>query len=61
MAYYISVDCGTTNSRAYVIDCTGKVYGKARKKVGVRDTAVTGSRDVLLSGVKEIIRQAMPS
>ena len=53
MAYYISVDCGTTNSRAYVIDQTGKVFGKARKKVGVRDTAVTGSRDVLLSGVKK--------
>lgn len=59
MAYYISVDCGTTNSRAYVIDQTGKIFGKARKKVGVRDTAVTGSRDVLLSGVKEIIRQAV--
>lgn len=59
MAYYISVDCGTTNSRAYVIDQTGKVFGKARKKVGVRDTAVTGSRAVLLSGVKEIIRQAV--
>lgn len=59
MAYYISVDCGTTNSRAYVIDQNGKTYGKSRKKVGVRDTAVNGSRDVLLAGVKKIIRQAI--
>ena len=31
--YFITIDCGTTNSRVYVVDETGKVYAKATKKV----------------------------
>jgi 2-dehydro-3-deoxygalactonokinase len=57
--YYVTIDCGTTNSRAYVVDQTGKVYSKATKQVGVRDTATTGSQDTLRAGVREIVAEAV--
>jgi 2-dehydro-3-deoxygalactonokinase len=57
--YFITLDCGTTNSRAYVVDEFGKVFGKAAKTVGVRDTATTGSKKTLQEGVKEIIKLAV--
>lgn len=56
--FYVTIDCGTTNSRAYIVDSRGKVYGKAVKQVGVRDTAVTGSKDTLREGLHEVIEQA---
>lgn len=56
--FYATIDCGTTNSRVYIVDETGKVYGKATKQVGVRDTATTGSRDTLRAGLKETIARA---
>jgi 2-dehydro-3-deoxygalactonokinase len=57
--YYVTIDCGTTNSRAYVVDGTGKIVAKATKKVGVKDTATTGSRKKLHDGVKEIVAKAI--
>lgn len=57
--YYITIDCGTTNSRAYVVDAAGKIYGKATKQVGVKDTAQTGSRDKLRAGLREIVARAI--
>ena len=57
--FYITIDCGTTNSRAYVVDETGKIFGKATKQVGVKDTAQTGSRDKLRAGLKEIVAEAI--
>ena len=57
--YYITIDCGTTNSRAYVVDAEGKVYGKATEHVGVRDTSMTGSRDKLRSGLRKIVAEAI--
>ena len=57
--YYITIDCGTTNSRAYVVDESGRILAKAAKQVGVKDTAETGSRDKLRAGLREIVAQAM--
>lgn len=57
--YYITIDCGTTNSRVYVVDETGKVYGKATKKVGVRNTSMSGTRQVLEDGLRETIVKAV--
>lgn len=57
--FYITIDCGTTNSRAYVVDEKGKIYGKATKQVGVKDTAQTGSRDCLRKGLREIVAEAI--
>ena len=57
--FYITIDCGTTNSRAYVVDEKGYIYGKAAKQVGVKDTAQTGSRDLLRAGLREIVAEAV--
>lgn len=57
--FYITIDCGTTNSRAYVVDEEGHIYGKATKQVGVKDTAQTGSCDLLRAGLREITTRAI--
>lgn len=57
--YFITIDCGTTNSRVYVVDESGKVYAKATKKVGVRNTSMTGSRDCLRDGLRETVDKAI--
>lgn len=57
--YYITIDCGTTNSRVYVTDPAGVVAGRAAKKVGVKDTSITGSRDALMKGLSETIEKAV--
>lgn len=51
----VTIDCGTTNSRVYVIDESGVVHGKGTRKVGVRDTSITGSRKKLQTGLKELL------
>ena len=38
----LTLDSGTTNTRAYVVH-NGKVVGSAFQPVGSRDTAITGS------------------
>ncbi len=57
--HFITIDCGTTNSRIYIVDETGKIYAKATKKVGVRDTSITGSRKCLEEGLRETIAEAI--
>lgn len=57
--YYITIDCGTTNSRVYVTDKKGRVAGRASKKVGVKDTSITGTRDTLMKGLRETIEKAV--
>jgi len=56
-----SVDCGTTNSRVYIIDETGEILGKGVRPVGVRDTTISGSRDLLKEGLKEAFIDALTS
>ena len=50
--YIATIDCGTTNSRVYIVNDKGKVIGKASKKVGVKDTATTGSTETLKTGLE---------
>jgi 2-dehydro-3-deoxygalactonokinase len=54
-----TIDCGTTNSRVYIVNEDAEILGKAAKKVGVRDTAIHGSNEVLKDGLKEIFYQAL--
>jgi 2-dehydro-3-deoxygalactonokinase len=54
-----TIDCGTTNSRVYIVDDQGIILGKASKKVGVRDTAIQGSKAVLKEGLKETFYAAL--
>lgn len=55
---YITIDAGTTNTRAKIWR-NNQAISQASAQVGVRDTAITGSRDKLRRGVKETIAQAM--
>ena len=48
------IDCGTTNSRVYILDEKGEIVAQKKRKIGVRDTAITGSRDTLKNGLVSI-------
>ena len=54
-----TIDCGTTNSRVYILDRKGEIIGKASKKVGVKDTALNGKKRVLKEGLKETFLVAL--
>ena len=57
--YIATIDCGTTNSRVYIVNEHAEILAKAAKKVGVRDTAISGSKEALKTGLKEIFQQAL--
>ncbi len=57
--YYATIDCGTTNSRVYIVDKDMKIIGKAEKKIGVRDTAIYGNNEKLKKGLSETFYQAL--
>ena len=57
--YFITIDCGTTNSRVYIVDEKGGVHAKATRHVGVRNTSMTGSRECLETGLRECIAEAI--
>lgn len=54
-----TIDSGTTHSRVYIVNESGAVLGKARVKAGVRDTAITGSRETLKAGIREAFQTAL--
>ncbi|QWU16107.1 2-dehydro-3-deoxygalactonokinase [Paenibacillus sophorae] len=56
--YAITIDTGTTNTRVNVWR-DNEVVAEAFQPVGVRDTAITGSRQKLTQGVKTAIEEAM--
>lgn len=57
--HFATIDCGTTNSRVYLLDAHQRVVARGAKKVGVRDTAITGSNRVLRDGLREIFEAAL--
>lgn len=50
------IDCGTTNTRIYLLSDEGNIVAQGSKKIGVRDTSITGSRIALKSGLEELYR-----
>ena len=54
-----TIDCGTTNSRVYIVDELGKVLARASRKIGVRDTAINGSNQLLKEGLREVFDSAV--
>ncbi|MBD3306537.1 hypothetical protein GF339_09055 [candidate division KSB3 bacterium] len=54
-----TIDCGTTNSRVYIVNEQAEILGKATKKVGVRDTAIHGDNNVLKQGLHDTFAQAL--
>ena len=59
MKYFAVIDCGTTNSRVYLLNKNKQIIAKGNRKVGVRDTALTGSREALQIGLKELIEETV--
>lgn len=57
--YFITIDCGTTNSRVYIVNEAGEIHSKATRHVGVRNTSMTGSRECLEAGLRECIAEAI--
>jgi 2-dehydro-3-deoxygalactonokinase len=57
--YLSTIDCGTTNSRVYIVDETGKVLFRDSEKVGVRDTAINGSNQILKDGLRKVFERAI--
>jgi 2-dehydro-3-deoxygalactonokinase len=54
-----TIDCGTTNSRVYIVESSGRVIAKAAHKVGVRDTAIHGDNSVLKEGLRQTVMEAL--
>jgi 2-dehydro-3-deoxygalactonokinase len=57
--YFATIDCGTTNSRVYIVNEKAEILGKAAKKVGVKDTVINGSNEVLKNGLKNTFYAAL--
>jgi 2-dehydro-3-deoxygalactonokinase len=56
---YAVIDCGTTNTRVYILDEHYQIVSEALRKVGVRDTSITGSKDTLRNGLRDAILEAV--
>ena len=54
-----AIDCGTTNSRIYIVNDSAEVMAKASRKLGIRDAVISGGNEVLKNGLKEILYQAL--
>jgi 2-dehydro-3-deoxygalactonokinase len=57
--YFATIDCGTTNSRVYIVNEKAEILGKAAKKVGVKDTAINGNNEVLKRELKNTFFTAL--
>lgn len=57
--YYATIDCGTTNSRVYLVNKNNEIIGQAEKKIGVRDTAIYGNNKKLKEGLSETFFQVL--
>ncbi len=53
------IDCGTTNTRVYIINKSTEIIAQSTRKVGVRNTSMTGSKDTLRNGVVEAVQEAL--
>ena len=54
--HFATIDCGTTNSRVYLLDASHRIVHKGVRKIGVRDTAITGSRRTLQEGLATLVQ-----
>jgi len=55
--YFAVIDCGTTNSRIYLINESFELVNKLRRNIGVRDTVIKGSKEYLKKGLAKIFRE----
>ena len=53
--YIITLDTGTTNTRAYLWACSGMLKGTEKCEVGVRDTARSGNNTFLKNEIRKCL------
>lgn len=53
------IDCGTTNTRIFILSEKNEFIAKGATKIGVRDTSITGSRVALKTGIETLYRQIL--
>jgi 2-dehydro-3-deoxygalactonokinase len=54
-----AIDCGTTNSRIYIVNDGEEVVARNARKLGIRDAVISGSNEILRNGLKEMLYQAL--
>lgn len=53
------IDCGTTNTRVYIVNEKKEIIGKGNKQVGVKDVSIAGSKEVLKKGIQDALYLAI--
>lgn len=48
------IDCGTTNTTIFILSDDSELVAQGTKKIGVRDTSITGSKQALKNGVEQL-------
>ncbi len=59
MKYIGIIDCGTTNSRFSIVGEDGSILANVSAKIGVKDTAASGSKAPLTRGLRQLFEQAL--
>lgn len=54
-----TIDCGTSNTRIYIVDENANLQFRASANVGVRDTATSGSSQNLKAGLRALFERAL--
>lgn len=57
--YLLYFDSGTSNTRAYLLDKDFQIKYVAKKAVGSKDSAIAGSNQVLIEGMKALYDQVL--
>ncbi len=55
----LTIDCGTTNSRVYLVNPKGEILLWKSRKVGVKDTAIRGSNAFLKKELKALTDEVL--
>jgi 2-dehydro-3-deoxygalactonokinase len=55
----LAIDMGTSKTRCRVIDGNNKILGCGITPVGVRQTAITGSKECIINGLKEAVQKSL--
>ena len=48
------IDCGTTNTRIYIVSEAREIIASGTREIGVRNTSITGSKDALKDGIEKL-------
>lgn len=55
------IDCGSVSTKVYILGDNGNILSSTVKNVGVKDTASSGSSEILKQGIKEAILSLIES